>query len=224
MTARLHGAKYHTRATRDYLPAAGHDWALPLYDIIVALVGGNPTRRILIDQAGIRSHERILEVGCGTGTVALSVKQTHPAVDVIGLDPDPRALARARRKADRAALAVRFDVGFAGRLPYADASFDRVLSSFMFHHLHEDEKERMLSEVRRVLQPAGSFHMVDFAGPDAAVEGPLSRRLHASHHFSSNRVDGILALMKEAGFTETQRVTTGTMLFGHLAVNYFRGA
>jgi N-acetyl-1-D-myo-inositol-2-amino-2-deoxy-alpha-D-glucopyranoside deacetylase len=61
---------------------------------------------------------------------------------------DPRALARARRKAGRKALPVQLDRGFAQELPYPDASFDRVLSAFMFHHLGPDEKEETLGEVR----------------------------------------------------------------------------
>lgn len=217
---------YHTADTmsgeRNYLPAAGHDWALPLYDLIVALVGGNPTRGVLIEQARIGPGQRVLEIGCGTGTMAVRVKQTQPDAEVVGLDPDPKALARARRKADGAGVNIHFDVGFGGSLPYADASFDRVLSSFMFHHLPADEKERMLHEARRVLRPGGSFHLVDFGAADSATRGLLSRRLHAMHHFRDNRVDQILALMGKAGFN-AQRVATGTMVFGQLGVNYFRG-
>jgi len=211
-------------AERTYLPAAGRDWALPLYDCMVTLVGGNPTRELLIDQADIRPPQRVLEVGSGTGSVAIRVKQRHPDTDVVGLDPDPRALARARRKAHRARAAVRFDIGFGGSLPYADASFDRVLSSFMYHHLPEEERAGMLREARRVLRPGGSFHMLDFGGPDTVSHGVLSRRLHSNQHFRSNRVDQILASMESAGFADAQRVSSGTMLFGQLGVNYFRGA
>lgn len=224
MNAKHYEATAFMTPEGSYLPAAGHDWALPLYDLIVTLVGGNPTRGVLIDQAGIRPGERVLEIGCGTGTLALRVKDRHPNVEVVGLDPDPKALARARRKADRAALAVRFDTGFGGSLPYADASFDRVLSSFMFHHLPADEKERMLREARRVLRPGGSLHMVDFGGPDSVTKGVLSRRLHANEHLRSNGVDRILASMANAGFADAQRVSTGSMLFGQVGVNYFRAA
>lgn len=222
MTAHHNHAADTMPGDRNYLPAAGHDWALPLYDLIVTLVGGNPTRGVLIEQARIGPGERVLDIGCGTGTMAVRVKQTHPDAEVVGLDPDPKALARARRKADGAGVNIHFDVGFAGSLPFADASFDRVLSSFMFHHLPQDEKDRMLREAHRVLRPGGSFHMVDFGGSDSVTRGRLSRRLHANDHFRDNRVDEILALMEKAGFN-AQRVATGTMLFGQLGVNYFWG-
>lgn len=224
MTANHYGAGGDAAVPRGYLPAAGHDWALPLYDLMVTLLGGNPTRALLIDQASIRPRQRVLEIGCGTGSLTIRVKQRHPDTDVIGLDPDPKALARARRKAHRARATLRFDIGFGGSLPYADASFDRVLSSFMYHHLPEEEKPGMLGEARRVLRPGGSFHMLDFGGPDTVLHGLLSRRLHSNQHFRSNRVDQILASMACAGFANAQRVSTGTMLFGQLGVNYFRGA
>ncbi len=89
---------------RSYVPAAGHDWTLPLYDPLVKLLGGDRTRTVLVDHAAIRPGHRVLEIGCGTGTLTLVIKRLHPAVDVLGLDPDPKALARARRKAERAAV------------------------------------------------------------------------------------------------------------------------
>src|SRR5437867_165260 len=114
---------------RRYLPAAGHDWCLPLYDPFVKLLGGDRARRALLDQARIRSGDRVLDIGCGTGTFIVLIKRLHPDVEVVGLDPDPKALARAERKARREALSIRFDRGFSDRLPYLDGSFDRVFSS-----------------------------------------------------------------------------------------------
>src|SRR6266542_4474451 len=131
---------------RSYLPAAGHDWFLPLDEPFVKLLGGDRARRVLLDQAAVRPGHHVLDVGCGTGTFVVLVKRLHPNVEVIGLDPDPKALARATRKAEGEAVSIRFDQGFADRLPYSDASFDRVFSSFMFHHLPTDEKEPTFRE------------------------------------------------------------------------------
>jgi ubiquinone/menaquinone biosynthesis C-methylase UbiE len=87
--------------------------------------------------------------------MAILIKRLHTDTDVIGLDPDPRALAGVRRKAERARLSILFDQGFSDRLPYPDASFDRVFPSFMFHHLRADDRATTLSEVWRVLKPGG---------------------------------------------------------------------
>jgi ubiquinone/menaquinone biosynthesis C-methylase UbiE len=160
---------------KTYLPAAGHDWLLPLYDPLVKVLGGDTARRILLDQATVRPGHRVLDIGCGTGTLAMLIKRLHPDVDVVGLDPDPKALARAKRKAERSAVSIRLDQGFSHELPYPEASFDRVFSTFMFHHLMGDEREKTLYEVRRVLTPGGSLHMLDFMGTDASSHGPLAR-------------------------------------------------
>lgn len=207
-----------------YLPAAGHDWALPLYDPFVKLLGGEPTRLALIEQAAIRPHHRILEIGCGTGSVLVLLKRTHPDAEVVGLDPDPKALRRAKRKAERASVSIGLDQGFSGDMHYPDRSFDRVLSSFMFHHLDAVEKERTLREVRRVLKPDGVFHMVDFAGLDARSGGFLARRLHAHHRLADNDEDRILALMRQAGFADVRKVREGTIFFGYMRLKYYQAS
>jgi ubiquinone/menaquinone biosynthesis C-methylase UbiE len=207
---------------RAYLPAAGHAWALPLYDPIVKLLGGEAARRTLVEQAALRPGDRVLDLGCGTGGLTLLIKRLHPHVEVVGLDPDPQALARARRKAARAGVALQLDQGFGDELPYPDASFDRVLSAFVLHHVPPDEKEPTLREVRRVLAPGGALHLVDFGGPDPKVGGVLTRWIHASHHLRDNFGDRIPALLRQAGLTDAQMVSHRRMLLGHIA--YFRAS
>jgi ubiquinone/menaquinone biosynthesis C-methylase UbiE len=147
---------------RTYLPAAGRDLFLPLYDLIAKLLGADGARRTLFDLAPLRPGDRVLDIGCGTGTFATMLKQRYPSVEVTGLDPDARALARARRKAEQARVLVRLDQGFADSLEYPAASFDVVFSSFMFHHLEGSNREKTLREVHRVLKPGGSFYLLDF--------------------------------------------------------------
>src|SRR5882724_13609781 len=86
---------------RSYLPAAGHDWFLPLYDPFVKLLGGDYARRVLLDQATIRPSHHVLDVGCGTGTFVVLVKRLHPNVEVVGLDPDPKAHERGEHPIER---------------------------------------------------------------------------------------------------------------------------
>src|SRR5262245_8666218 len=102
---------------RTFIPAAGRDWALPLYDPLVKLLGGDRARRALLDQAAIQTGHRVLDIGCGTGELIILIKSLHPGVDVVGLDPDPKALIRAKRKAERAAVIIQFDQGFSDGLP-----------------------------------------------------------------------------------------------------------
>ena len=209
-----------SESTRTYLPAAGYDWALPLYDPIVQLLGGDKARRILLDQAELQPGCRLLDVGCGTGTLAILSKRLYPDVGIVGIDPDPKALGRARRKASRAAVSIQFDKGFGDELPYPEANFDRVFSSFMFHHLASAEKGETLRAVRRVLKPGGTFHMLDFAGPEGGSHGVLSHLLHSSKRLKENSEHQVLSLLGQAGFSEMSMVNEQAMLFGRIA--YFR--
>ena len=211
------------RLERNYLPAAGHDWALPLYDPLVKLIGAETAKRALVDQASLHGRQRVLDVGCGTGTLATLIKVTHPESEVTGLDPDPKALARGRQKAERAGASVRFDGGHADELPYPDASFDRIFSSFMFHHLPSDRRQRTLQELRRVLAPGGSLHLLDFERARQS-DGFLARWLHSSHRLDDNSEGRILAKMRNAGFVGSGKVLSGTLFFGLLHLGYYRAS
>jgi ubiquinone/menaquinone biosynthesis C-methylase UbiE len=193
-----------SEAPRQYLPGMSRDWLLPLYDPLTRLIGVEPVHRRLTGQAELESAEAVLEIGCGTGNLALLVKRMRPQLQVVGLDPDPKALARASRKARRAGLQLSLDRGFADELPYPDASFDRVLSSLMFHHLEDDLRLASLKEVLRVLRPGGSLHLVDFGGEREHLHG-FARFAHHSHSHShtleDNSEDRIPTLMREAGLS-----------------------
>jgi ubiquinone/menaquinone biosynthesis C-methylase UbiE len=204
-------------ARRSFVPAAGHDWLLPFYDPLQRLLGGETAHRQLIARADIPADARILDIGCGTGSLVVLIKRLHPEAEVVGLDPDPKALARARRKAERARVAVQLDQGFSDDLPYPAASFDRVFSSFMFHHLGSDEKKKTLSEVQRVLRPAGSLHLLDFGGSEARSGGWLARLLHRSDHLRDNFEGRIPALMCAAGFAAPEEVAHRATVFGRVA-------
>src|ERR1700730_4727237 len=147
-------------AERSYIPALGKRWLLPFYDPFLWLLGADKAKQPLIEQAEIKGGLRVLDIGCGTGSLAILIKRMHPEAEVVGIDPDPSALAVAERKAKRARLSVEFDRGFADHMPYADASFDRVFSSFMFHHLAADEKTATLGEIRRVLKTGGWLELL----------------------------------------------------------------
>lgn len=122
-------------------------------------------KRALLVQAGIASRHRVLDLGCGTATLTTLIARSVPRAEVIGVDIDPQALRIARAKIERAGLDIRLDEARTSALPYADASFDRVVSSLVFHHLTPDEKRQTAAEVLRVLRPAGELHVADWGKP-----------------------------------------------------------
>ena len=188
--------KYHSH---DYMPAAGHDAFLPGYDLLTRLFGFNRVHQKLIGQAELADGHRVLEIGCGTGNLTVRAKKTHPLIDVIGSDPDPLALKRAMRKARRLS-GIRFERGYAQRLPYSDGEFDRVLSSMMLHHLDSDAKSAAAAEVFRVLRPGGRLHLVDMGGDMTADDGLSARLALRRPHVAGNLGDAIPRVLRAAGF------------------------
>ena len=200
-----------------YIPAAGHDFLLPLYDPVLRfLMRERALRTRFLDLAAIQPGQRVLDLGCGTATLLLLLKERCPSAEVVGVDGDPKVLARARAKAEKQGIAIHFDEALATRLPYGDASFDRVLSSLMLHHLTREEKLQALREVRRVLAPGASFHLVDFGPPRNRFARVVVRALHHGEHMADNLAGRLPELLREAGFARTEERGHHSTAFGTL--------
>ncbi len=141
------------------------DHAAPVYDILAPLMTlGVETRchREVVDLLGLQGDEKVLDVGCGTGTLTREIARrlTADAAEVVGLDAATRMLAVAERKAERLDH-IRFDAAIAEALPYGDEAFDRFVSTFFFHHIDAGLKQRALMELWRTLRPGGWGIIVD---------------------------------------------------------------
>lgn len=205
---------------REYLPAAGHDWLLPLYDLTTRLIGADKARQALLEQADLKPAQRALDIGCGTGTLAILLKQHHPQLEVVALDPDQRALARGRRKAQRANVLPHFDQGFSNVLGYPSESFDHVFSTFMFHHLDEVAKQETMREVYRVLRPRSHFHLLDFIASESDKRGFLPGLFH--DHVKNNTEHCLLELAASAGFVDIRVVERKPAILGLSRIAYYQ--
>lgn len=201
-----------------YLPALSYDRLTPLFDPLLRWTMRElELKHRLIVQAQIEPGQRVLDLGCGTATLTILIKQMYPAAEIVGLDGDPKILAIANAKVATADVDLALDHGLAYDMPYPDQSFDRVVSSLVIHHLAAQNKRRAFKEIYRVLRPGGKLHILDFGRPHnlyTSIVSPLIRRLEEA----ADNVQGLLpAMMHTAGFEVevTQRFTT---VFGSLSL------
>jgi ubiquinone/menaquinone biosynthesis C-methylase UbiE len=185
-----------------YVPAAGRPAFTRLYDTIVALTMREATfrgrlRAQVLDR--LRAAGAVVDVGCGTGTLAIAL--AADGAEVIGVDGDPDVLALAHAKPG--ADAVQWRKGLATALPLSGASADRVVMSLLLHHLDAAGKRTALAEALRVLRPGGRLHVADWGRPRdpvmraaawalARVDGPNGLREHVAGE--------VPMLLADAGF------------------------
>ncbi|MCR3719022.1 MULTISPECIES: class I SAM-dependent methyltransferase [Prauserella salsuginis group] len=150
---------------RTFLPGMGKAWLMPIYDVFSRALGVAQLHRRGVGVAGVRPGQAVLDVGCGTGNLALTLLEATPRARVTGIDPDGGALRRAARKARRRRVPLTLTQGYADRLPADDGSFDHVISALALHHLADEDRTAFAHEAFRVLRPGGTVTIVDFAGP-----------------------------------------------------------
>lgn len=135
------------------------------YDLLVrflTLGRERSFRRRMLDLAGLRPGEAVLDVGCGTGTLLLAAaERVGPAGRLHGVEPSAEMAAHARRKAAAAGTALQISEGSADRLPYPDASFDAVFCTLVLHHVPAAKRTEALREMSRVLRPGGRLAIVE---------------------------------------------------------------
>lgn len=202
-----------------YIPALGLHWLTPVYDPLQRwAMREERFKRNLVQQAHILGKQRVLDLGCGTGTLTILLKQLHPDAHVVGLDADAQVLAIARKKAADTGVTIVLEQGMATSLPYEDASFDRVLSSLVFHHLTSENKQQALHQVFRALQPGGELHIVDFGQPRdtyARLLAPIMQRFEEM----SDNIKGLLPeMMRRAGFERVEELDYYRTIVGGLSL------
>lgn len=198
-----------------YIPALHFKWLTPLYDPLLRWgMREEVMKRYLVDQMALRPGMHVLDLGCGTGTLAIMIKLAHPGVEVTGLDGDPAVLEIADEKAARAGVFIRLDSGQATNLPYPDHSFDRVVSTLVIHHLAMTDKQRAFVEARRVLRPDGELHILDFGkpySPYTRLAAAIMRRFEET----AEQLDGQLPdLLTRSGFANVEEQRHFTTIFG----------
>ncbi len=201
-----------------YVPALGYDGLTPFYDAVVRLTTRETVfKKALVEQAKFEPHQNILDLACGTGTLTILIKHEFPQAVVFGVDGDENILRIAESKAKKSGAEIQFEKGFSVALPYADESFERIVSSLFFHHLTRENKLKTFREVLRVLKPDSQLHIADWGLPSNFLMSIASRGielLDGAETTADNFNGHLPSLMAEAGFREVEETRHFNSLFG----------
>lgn len=192
------------------------------YDIFSRLMGmgiNRPNSRMVIELAGIKSGDTVLDVACGTGNLTLTAQvYAGPSGKVYGIDAAPEMIEVAREKASRSGLAVIFQVGLAEQLEFAGGTFDVVISRLAIHHLPDDLKRKAFAEILRVLKPGGQLLIADFSPPKNPILNHITSALVGSHMMQTD-VWKLPAMLSDAGFENVDSGATRSAILAYVSGN-----
>lgn len=208
-----------------YIPALRYESLTRFYDpVLRATLKEDRFKRLLVEQVALRPGHRVLDVGCGTATLTILLKQACAEAEVTGLDGDVKVLDLARTKIEAAVLDIALKQGLGSEAPFPPASFDRIVSSLVFHHLTTEEKRRTLKRVRELLKSGGEVHIADWgkAQNPAMRVAFLAIQLLDGFSTTTDNVRGLLpTLMTDAGFRAVEETHREMTVFGTLSL--YRG-
>jgi len=192
-----------------YIPAARWRVFSRVYDPVLAMTMREGRFRGAMQERAEASLPRggsVLDVGCGTGTFAISLAASRPDAEVVGIDGDAEILAIA--KAKDGATAVDWRQGLAGTLPFGAGSIDVVTTSLVLHHLLPEQKREAMAEAKRVLKPGGRFLIADWGPPhDPLTSGAfwVSQAIDGFDRTADHRAGRLPDFLHQAGFAEVER-------------------
>lgn len=210
-----------------YVPALRFRALTALYDPVVRVTTRESAfKRRLLAEARLAPGEQVLDLGCGTGTLAIAAKRAQPGAEITGIDGDPEVLRRAREKTASAAVEIRFAEGLSTDLPYSEHSFDVVLSTLFFHHLEPAAKRTTAREIVRVLRPGGRLLVADWGPPQdlpMRIAFLIVRSLDGFELTRENAEGALPKIFAEAGLVGAEQVgqlrtATGSMAFYRAAM------
>lgn len=208
------------KRNQSYIPALTWDWLTPIYDFVMQFIMREQVfKQLLVNQVNPQHGDRILDLGCGTGTLTMMIQRQQPEAGLIGFDGDEKVLEIARQKSQQGGfIKILWEKGLAFNLPYPGDSFDLVVSCLVIHHLILSDKRRTFNEVFRILKPEGSFHIADFGLAHNGIMKIISVIMSKFEHTVENFNGQIPLLLEEAGFENVEETAHLDSIFGPLSL------
>lgn len=205
-----------------YIPALRFSALTRFYDPLVGFgTRESEFKRRIVDAVEVAEGGRILDLACGTGTLAIMIARRYPGISIAGVDGDPEMLRQARAKAHETEVGIDFDEGLSTALPYEADSFDALTSTLFFHHLDRASKEKTVAEIARVLRPGGRLHVADWGKPSDPVMAAalLQVRLLDGFDVTRDNANGELPrIFERGGFTRVRESGRLRTLFGPVSI------
>ena len=205
-----------------YIPALRFKWLTPLYDFLIGIT--MPEMKIkhhLVETASINEDSAVLDFGCGTGTLTILLKESCPGAKITGIDIDVQILNKAIHKAREKKMDILFLNYDGEKLPFQDSSFNRVVSSLVFHHLDTDTKQKVLAEIYRVLNEGGQLYIADFGRSKSWIQRTVFNMIRGLDGFKSTDANakGLLPkLISDAGFENAGIKKRFKTMFGEVQI------
>jgi ubiquinone/menaquinone biosynthesis C-methylase UbiE len=205
-----------------YIPALRFNWLTKIYNPLIAFTMPElKFKAALISQADIKPGHYVLDFGIGTATLSILLRKNQPECHIDGVDVDENIIKIAKEKIEKEKAQIVISRYDGIILPYEDNTFDRVITSLVFHHLDKEQKLNSLKELKRVLKPSGELHIADWGKATSLLMRTLFYLVQVLDGFktTNDNVKGLLPYYIEAaGFSQVTLTKNYSTIFGTLSL------